>query len=168
MSSGLPPRIMRAVVRVHHITVLKGCMKKLLQRGIGYLSPRQGSRFIASTGRGKATRSVDRLQLVHTPVLKIVCINTMITLAESEKGETLMRLSVGMKVGLVSLFSCLALWLGLLSPTGMVSAQTANTLQSAHISSIADTNPCSANTITFVNGEGPRYGCDNNQQLRQH
>ncbi len=52
-----------------------------------------------------------------------------------------MRLSVGMKVGLVSLFSCLALWLGLLSPTGMVSAQTANTL---------------------------RYGCDNNQQLRQH
>ncbi len=79
-----------------------------------------------------------------------------------------MRLSVGMKVGLVSLFSCLALWLGLLSPTGMVSAQTANTLQSAHISSIADRDPCSANTITFVNGEGPRYGCDNNQQLRQH
>ena len=28
------------------------CMKKLLQRGVGYLSPRQGSRFIASAGRG--------------------------------------------------------------------------------------------------------------------
>ena len=81
-----------------------------------------------------------------------------------------MRLSVGMKVGLVSLFSCLALWLGLLSPIGMVSAQTANTLQSAHISSIADEGPnsCSQSTITYVNGEGPRYGCDNNQQLRQH
>ena len=61
----------------------------------------------------------------------------MITLAESEKGETLMRLSLGMKVGLVSLFSCLALWLGLLSPTGIASAHTATTLQSAHISSIA-------------------------------
>ncbi len=52
-----------------------------------------------------------------------------------------MRLSLGMKVGLVSLFSCLALWLGLLSPTGMASAHTANTLKSAHISSIADRDP---------------------------
>ena len=77
-----------------------------------------------------------------------------------------MRLSVGMKVGLVSLFSCMALWLGLLSPIGMVSAQTANTLQSAHISSIADGGPCSQSTITFVNGEAPIYGCDRNDQQR--
>ena len=48
-----------------------------------------------------------------------------------------MRLSLGMKVGLVSLFSCLALWLGLLSPTGMASAHTANTLRSADVSSMA-------------------------------
>ena len=121
MPSGLPPRKLRAVVRVHHITVLKS-----------------------------------------------ECINTMITLAESEKGETLMRMSVGMKVGLVSLFSCLALWLGLLSPTGMVSAHTANTLQSAHISSIADRDPnsCSKSTVTFVTGEAPIYGCDRNDQQR--
>ena len=48
-----------------------------------------------------------------------------------------MRLSLSIKVGLVSLFSSLALLLGLLSPTGIASAHTANTLQSAHISSIA-------------------------------
>jgi hypothetical protein len=73
-----------------------------------------------------------------------------------------MRLSVSMKVGLVSLFSCLALGLGLLSPTGIVSAQTASTLQSAHISSIADRDPnsCSKSTITFVTGEAPIYGCN--------
>lgn len=45
-----------------------------------------------------------------------------------------MKLSVGMKVGLVSLFSCLALLLGLLSSTGMASAHTANTLQTTNIS----------------------------------
>ena len=80
-----------------------------------------------------------------------------------------MRLSLGMKVGLVSLFSCLALWLGLFSPTGMALAHTANSLQSAHISSIADRDPnnsCSANRVTFVTGEAPRVGCDNNLQLR--
>ena len=49
-----------------------------------------------------------------------------------------MRLSKGMKVGLVSLFTCLALLLGQLSSTSMASAYTANTLQRAHISSIAD------------------------------
>ncbi len=48
-----------------------------------------------------------------------------------------MRLSLSIKVGLVSLFSSLALLLGLLSPTGVASAHTTNTLQSAHISSIA-------------------------------
>ena len=76
-----------------------------------------------------------------------------------------MRLSLGMKVGLVSLFSCLALWLGLLSPTGMALAHTTNSLQSAHISSIADRDPnnsCSANTVTFVTGEAPIHGCSSN------
>jgi hypothetical protein len=79
-----------------------------------------------------------------------------------------MRLSLGIKVGLVSLFSCLALWLGLLSPMGMVSARTVNTLQIAHISSIADTNPnsCSQSTVTFVTGEAPIYGCNRNDQQR--
>ena len=88
----------------------------------------------------------------------------MITLAESEEGETLMQLSLGMKVGLVSLFSCLALWLGLLSPTGMALAHTANTLKSAHISSIADTDPnnCPKDRVTFVPGEAPIYGCSSN------
>jgi hypothetical protein len=52
-----------------------------------------------------------------------------------------MRLSSGMKVGLVSLFSCLALWLGLLSPMGMALAHTVNTLWSAHISLMSDTDP---------------------------
>ncbi len=52
-----------------------------------------------------------------------------------------MRLSTGMKVGLVSLFTCLALLLGQLSSTSMALAYTANTSQSAHISSIADTAP---------------------------
>jgi len=79
-----------------------------------------------------------------------------------------MRLSVGMKVGLVSLFSCLALWLGLLSPMGMVSAYTANTLRSARISSIADTNPnsCPTNSVEFVTGEAPIYNCHRNDQQR--
>ncbi len=77
-----------------------------------------------------------------------------------------MRLSVGMKVGLVSLFSCLALWLGLLSPAGMVTAQTANTLQRAHISSIADRDPCSKSNVTYVAGEAPIFGCDRNDQQR--
>jgi hypothetical protein len=45
-----------------------------------------------------------------------------------------MKLSLGMKVGLVSLFSCLALLLGLLSSTSMASAHSANTLQTAQIS----------------------------------
>ncbi len=48
-----------------------------------------------------------------------------------------MRLSTSMKVGLVSLFTCLALLLGQLSSTSMASAHTANTLGSAHISSMA-------------------------------
>ena len=48
-----------------------------------------------------------------------------------------MRLSTGMKVGLVSLFTSVALLLGLLSSTGIASAHTANTLQSVHISAIA-------------------------------
>ncbi len=48
-----------------------------------------------------------------------------------------MRLSTGMKVGLVSLFTCLALLLGQLSSTSMASAYTANTLRSAHISAMA-------------------------------
>jgi len=45
-----------------------------------------------------------------------------------------MKLSMGMKVGLVSLFSCLALLLGLLSSAGMASAHTATTLQTTHVS----------------------------------
>jgi hypothetical protein len=52
-----------------------------------------------------------------------------------------MRLSLSMKVGLVSLFSCLALLLGLFSSTGMASAHTANTLQSVHISSSTLADP---------------------------
>jgi len=47
-----------------------------------------------------------------------------------------MRLSTGMKVGLVSLFTCLALLLGQLSSMSMASAHTANTFRSAHISSM--------------------------------
>jgi hypothetical protein len=77
-----------------------------------------------------------------------------------------MRLSVSMKVGLVSLFSCLALGLGLLSPTGRVSAQTASTLQSAHISSIADRDPnsCPKNSVEFVPGEAPIYDCSHRRR----
>ncbi len=52
-----------------------------------------------------------------------------------------MRLSTSMKVGLVSLFTCLALLLGQLSSTSMVSAHTANSLRSAHISLMSDTDP---------------------------
>ncbi len=48
-----------------------------------------------------------------------------------------MKLSVSMKVGLVSLFSCLVLLLGLLFSISMVSAQTANTLQTTQISATA-------------------------------
>ena len=48
-----------------------------------------------------------------------------------------MRLSTSMKVGLVSLFTCLALLLGQLSSTSMASAHTANTLRSADISAMA-------------------------------
>lgn len=48
-----------------------------------------------------------------------------------------MRLSLSLKVGLVSLLSSLALLLGLLSPTGIASAHSATTLQSAHVSTIA-------------------------------
>ena len=95
-----------------------------------------------------------------------------------------MRLSVGMKVGLVSLFSCLALLLGLLSSISMVSAQTANTLQTTHISvtALADdqhlgnfehegnldptnaspTNSCPAGTVnstTYSKGDPPEYAC---------
>ena len=95
-----------------------------------------------------------------------------------------MRLSVGMKVGLVSLFSCLALLLGLLSSTGIASAHTANTLESVHISAnaLADdprrgnfehkgvfdpTNGSAANgcpggttsTTTFDKGEAPTVDC---------
>ena len=86
-----------------------------------------------------------------------------------------MRLSVGMKVGLVSLFSCLALLLGLLSSISMVSAQTANTLQTTHISVIAladpksQTNPgmiyssnCPAGTVhstKFSKGDPPVFSC---------
>jgi len=61
-----------------------------------------------------------------------------------------MRLSVGMKVGLVILFSCLALLLGLLSSTGMASAHTANTLQTTHIS------------VTALAGDGGRGDFDRN------
>ncbi len=41
-------------------------MKKLLQLGVG-------TRFIASAGWGRVTRSVDCLQLFHTPVYCWVC-----------------------------------------------------------------------------------------------
>ncbi len=74
-----------------------------------------------------------------------------------------MRLSFSMKVGLVSLFSCLALLLGLLSSTGMASAHTANTLQSTHISSVALADKgCQtgvASTTTFDKGEAPNVVC---------
>ncbi len=95
-----------------------------------------------------------------------------------------MRLSFSMKVGLVSLFSCLALLLGLLSSTGVASAHTATTLQSAHISAMAvadrkrptsgqhkgvadpsndsPTSDCPAGTTSktmFVKGESPRLVC---------
>lgn len=48
-----------------------------------------------------------------------------------------MKLSVSMKVGLVSLFSCLVLLLGLLSLISMVSAQITSTLQTTQISATA-------------------------------
>ncbi len=74
-----------------------------------------------------------------------------------------MRLSFSMKVGLVSLFSCLALLLGLLSSTGMASAHTANTLQSAHISSAAladeGCHGSAASTVTFDKGEAANITC---------
>ncbi len=95
-----------------------------------------------------------------------------------------MRLSTGMKVGLVSLFTSVALLLGLLSSTGIASAHTANTLQSVHISAIAlannphrgnfehegsvdsandsPTNDCPAGTVyrtTFDQGEAPTSAC---------
>ena len=95
-----------------------------------------------------------------------------------------MRLSLSMKVGLVSLFSCLALLLGLLSSTGLASAHTVITLQSARISSIAladgqrsenvgqegiadpssdsPTTGCPAGTVRTVNydgGAGPEISC---------
>src|SRR2546425_9100719 len=95
-----------------------------------------------------------------------------------------MRLSVGMKVGLVSLFSCLALLLGLLSSTGLAPAHTANSLQRIHISATAladdprrgnfehegvfdPTNDSAANgcpagmtsTTNFDKGEAPKSGC---------
>ncbi len=95
-----------------------------------------------------------------------------------------MRLSIGMKVGLVSLFTSVALLLGLLSSTGVASAHTANTLQSVHISAIAlandqrrrsferegsveaandsATNDCPAGTVskvTFDKGEAPTSAC---------
>ncbi len=77
-----------------------------------------------------------------------------------------MRLSVGMKVGLVSLFSCLALLLGLFSSTGIASAHTANT-QSVHVSAnaLADdsaANDCPGGTVsttTFDKGEAPKTAC---------
>ena len=86
-----------------------------------------------------------------------------------------MQLSVGMKVGLVSLFSCLALLLGLLSSISMVSAQTANTLQTTHISVIAladpkkpgnsqqegsaNASPSCVTSITYSKGDPPEYAC---------
>ena len=60
-----------------------------------------------------------------------------------------MRLSLSMKVGLV--FSCLALLLGLFSATGMASAHTANTLQTAHVSAVALAND---------GGPGPNGGIE--------
>ena len=95
-----------------------------------------------------------------------------------------MRMSFSMKVGLVSLFSCLALLLGLLSSTGVASARTATTLQSAHISAMAVADPkrptkgqhkavadpssdspttgCPAGTVRTVaydGGAGPQISC---------
>ncbi len=95
-----------------------------------------------------------------------------------------MRLSLTKKVGLVSLFSCLTLLLGLLSSTAMASVHTATTLQSAHISSMtltddrrrgnfehegiidppsdSPTSSCPAgtvSTVTFDQGEAPQFGC---------
>ncbi len=78
-----------------------------------------------------------------------------------------MRLSVSMKVGLVSLFACLALLLGLLSSISMVSVQTANTLQTTHISVIALADPKQPNgssnncvtTITYHKGEPADRTC---------
>ena len=100
-----------------------------------------------------------------------------------------MRLSLTMKVGLVSLFSCLALLLGLFSSTALASVHTANTLQSAHISAMAladdrrrgnfehegiidppsdnPTNGCPAGTVsavTFDQGEAPQFGCTDSRQ----
>ncbi len=100
-----------------------------------------------------------------------------------------MRLSLTMKVGLVSLFSCLALLLGPLSSTAMASVHTANTLQSAHISSMtladdqrrgnfehegifdppnhSSTTSCPAgtvNTVTFDQGEAPHIVCTDSLQ----
>jgi hypothetical protein len=48
-----------------------------------------------------------------------------------------MKLSVDMKVGLVSLFSCLVLLLGLLSLISMLSVQTTSPLQTIQISAAA-------------------------------
>ena len=101
-----------------------------------------------------------------------------------------MRMSLSMKVGLVSLFSCLALLLGLLSSTGVASAHTATTLQSAHISAmaVADpkrrtsgehegiSDPSNASSTTdcpggmtrttmFVRGEAPSSGCINHSNV---
>ena len=101
-----------------------------------------------------------------------------------------MRMSLSMKVGLVSLFSCLALLLGLLSSTGVASAHTATTLQSAHISAmaVADpkrrtsgehegiSDPSNASSTTdcpggmtrttmFVRGEAPSSGCVNHSNV---
>ena len=76
-----------------------------------------------------------------------------------------MQLSTGMKVGLVSLFSCLALLLGLFSLTGVASTHTTNTLQSAHISSVAFAEAdCPAGTVTtftFNQGHAPNIVCNN-------
>ncbi len=77
-----------------------------------------------------------------------------------------MRLSTGMKVGLVSLFTCLALLLGQLSSTSMALAYTANTSQSANISSIADATPLPGITpagMSQPNPEDPQ-GQDGNSQ----
>ncbi len=74
----------------------------------------------------------------QTPVLANMRTNTIVSLLESEND---MRLSLSMKVGLVSLFSCLALLLGLLSSTGVASAHTATTLHSTHISAMAVADP---------------------------
>ncbi len=94
-----------------------------------------------------------------------------------------MRLSLGMKVGLVSLFSCPALVLSLLFSMGLTSAHTTTSLQSAHISSMAladhqrgnfehegisdpsndsSTTGCpegTVRTVTFDGGAGPQVSC---------